>query len=157
MPSRLSSSAPGRATSAGTLRMTIGPIAIWSSSTSAASAAPLAVADRIVLNIEPAASDARAARIRGGQHDGGGAGVEQEGRACAVDACSDREFAAQAPVDDDFPASLDLRFRRKEFARDASDDIGSLEAIGVGARQGDQEERPGHRPCGEARNVARPR
>ncbi len=66
-----------------------------------------------------------------------------------IDPPGNREFAAEAPVDDDFPASLDLRFRRKEFASDASDDVGSLEAIGVDPGQRDQERRPGHGRRGE--------
>ena len=153
MPSRLSSSAPRRATSAGTLRMTIGPIATWSSRASAAIAPPLAVATG-TSKTRRLDLDARPPRVLGGQHHRGSAGVEQEGHARGIDPPGNCEFAAEAPVDDDFAASFHLRFRRKEFARDSSDNGGSLEAIGVDTGHRDEEERPGHGRSGEARNVA---
>ena len=55
---------------------------------------------------EAARFHARPPRVLGGQHHGGGAGVEQEGHARVVDPPGNREFAAETPVDDDFPASL---------------------------------------------------
>jgi tRNA-dihydrouridine synthase A len=100
---------------------------------------------------------ARPPRVSGGQHHRGSAGVEQEGHPRAVHPSGNREFAAEAPVDDHLPASPDLRFRRKKFARDASDDVGSLKAIGVDAGQRDQQRRPDRGSADNSRNVARPR
>jgi hypothetical protein len=134
--------------------MTMGPTAIWSS---LRRHRPTIGGSDGNVEDEAARLDARPPRVLGGQHHRGSAGVEQEGHARRIDPPSDREFAAEAPVDDDFPASLHLRFRRKEFARYASDNGGSLEAIGVEAGHRDQEERPSHGRRGKPRNVARAR
>ena len=142
MPSRLSLSAPGRATSAGTLCMTIGPTAIWSSRVSAAIAAPLAVVTANV-EVEAAVSTAHFPGVLRADDHGRGARVEQEARRHIIDLARDDEFAAEALVDDDFAALADDGLVRIELGDDAIGEIGEFEAIGVEAGQSDQQRRPG--------------
>jgi hypothetical protein len=106
---------------------------------------------------EAACFDASPPRVIVGQHHRGSAGVEQKGHAHAINPAGDREFPTEEPVDDDFPATSDLRLRREKLASDATDDLRSLKAISVETGQRDQKERPSHDCGGEARNVAWPR
>ena len=145
MPSRLSPSAPLRATSAATLRTTIGPTATRSSRTSAALAAPLAVTTS-TSNSSRARVEAELRRVLGAQHDGRGAGVEQHRDARAVDRRRHDEFAAEAAVDDHLAASADLRLAGEEFAHQPFGEIGGFEAIGVDADQAEDDRRPAAAP-----------
>ena len=121
MPSRLSLRAPGRATSARTLRMTIGPTAISVEARRRRHRRAVG-GDDADVEIEPGGVDADLRCVLGAQHHGRGAGVEQERDARAVDLRGNDELAAEAPVDDDLAALADLRLAGEEFGHDAVGD-----------------------------------
>ncbi len=70
-------------------------------------------------------------RVRGGENDNRGAGVEKKGHARAINFGGDGELAVEATIDDDLAALPDLRLGGKEFGRDAPGDVGNLETVGV--------------------------
>ncbi len=91
---------------------------------------------------EPGGVDAGAPRVGRGEHHHRRAGIEQERHSRAVNSRRDGKLAAQSAIDDRLPTAAYFWLGGHEFGGDPSKEIGRLEAMGVDARQSDEQSRP---------------